>query len=79
VITAFSLQSRCFLKIKAWKICAATVPAGAKRPSATALGYRRRPPPTDLPFLGSAAYVNLSATPSTAAMLGDGEKCGIVV
>jgi hypothetical protein len=33
VTTASSLQSRCFLKIEAWKICAATVPTGTKQPS----------------------------------------------
>jgi len=77
VITAFSFQSRCFPKIKAWKICAATVPAGTKQPSAPRRGCRRQPPHADLPFVGSAAYVNLPATPSTTAMSGDGEKCGL--
>jgi len=46
------------------KVCAATVPAGAKWPAIPTGGYHRRPPGDDLPLIGPVERVYPRAVPS---------------
>ena len=56
-ITVLGPQTGCFPKTAALKVCAATVPAPAKRPAVPTSGYRRRPRSADFSLIAPASHV----------------------